>query len=121
MLKDTLKRERSNLGLSQLEFARRIGVSQQTVASWEVGRTSPDYEMLLKLSDMFETTTDYLLGKDIYPRKSKCDPEIVQIAKKIKDTPGMKPIFESLIRLSQKSMQDVRHFIEFQLVKEGKS
>ena len=50
--------------ISQKDFAKRLGVSQQTVASWEVGRTEPANDALKNIADYFNVTTDYLLGRD---------------------------------------------------------
>ena len=54
---------RKSQGLSQEELADRIGVSRQAVSRWELGSTMPDAPNLVKLADLFEVTTDYLLGQ----------------------------------------------------------
>lgn len=61
MLANNIKKARNNKHLSQRALADVIGVSQQTIGSWEVGRTSPDNDMLLKLSKFFGITVDELL------------------------------------------------------------
>jgi len=40
---------REGLGLSQQEFADRIGVTKQSVSSWETGTSEPSIENLLKI------------------------------------------------------------------------
>lgn len=40
---------REGLGLSQQEFAERIGVSKQAVSQWEAGVTAPSIENLLRV------------------------------------------------------------------------
>ena len=67
MLPKALKILRTNRKMSQKELADIIGVSQQTIGSWEVGRTSPDPDMINKLARFFNVTTDYLLGNDVPP------------------------------------------------------
>ncbi|MDU6360675.1 MAG: helix-turn-helix domain-containing protein [Clostridiales bacterium] len=62
MLTKRLKEERHLLGLSQKDLAKKIGVSQQTVGSWETGRTEPDQNSLKLLSDCFNVSLDYLMG-----------------------------------------------------------
>ncbi|WP_196590500.1 helix-turn-helix domain-containing protein [Pectinatus frisingensis] len=64
MLPEILKKERTNKGLSQANLATILGVSQQAIGSWEVGRTSPDPEMLKKIANYFNVSTDHLLGND---------------------------------------------------------
>lgn len=67
MLAQNIKKARTDKHLSQRALAYIIGVSQQTVGSWEVGRTSPDNEMLKKLAAFFNVSVDYLLGRTDEP------------------------------------------------------
>lgn len=62
MLKERIKEQRQKLKITQEELAKYIGVSQQTVGSWEVGRTEPNSKTLHKLSEIFHCTVEYLLG-----------------------------------------------------------
>lgn len=55
----TLRKEK---GLTQMELAERLNVSRQAVSRWEVGAAVPSTENLKVLSELFETTVDYLLG-----------------------------------------------------------
>lgn len=47
----------------QLDIAKSLGVARQTVANWIHGKTIPDGILLAKLSDYFNVSVDYLLGK----------------------------------------------------------
>jgi len=58
-----LKDLREKSELSQQKLADLLGITQQAVAKWEAGKAEPDTATLLKLSDIFKVTTDYLLGK----------------------------------------------------------
>lgn len=58
--------ERKNKDLSQAQLAEMLGVSQQTISKYENGSREPDNATLLKLSKMFDVSTDYLLEN---PRK----------------------------------------------------
>ena len=64
MVVNRLKDLRTTRQISQKDFAKRLGVSQQTVASWEVGRTEPANDALKNIADYFNVSTDYLLGRD---------------------------------------------------------
>ena len=64
MVVNRLKDLRIARQISQKDFAKRLGVSQQTVASWEVGRTEPANDALKNIADYFNVSTDYLLGRD---------------------------------------------------------
>lgn len=50
---------------SQNELANILFVNQTAVSQWERGVTTPSPNLLLKLCDLYQTTTDYLLGRDI--------------------------------------------------------
>ena len=67
MLPEVLKKERNKKGLSQMALSKILGISQQTIGSWETGRTSPDLVSLTKLSTLFDISTDYLLGMTNIP------------------------------------------------------
>lgn len=69
MFYEKLKENRKKLGLSQEALAEKLNVSKQTVSKWESGISMPDIENLVKLSNLFNISTDYLL-KD---RKSDSD------------------------------------------------
>lgn len=57
-----LKEMRKKSGLSQTELAGRLGVTQQAVGKWESGRSSPDPATVVRIAEILNTTTDYLLG-----------------------------------------------------------
>ena len=56
---------RKQHGLSQDDFANLFNVSRQTVSNWENGRSYPDLEMIIKISDYFKISTDELLKNDV--------------------------------------------------------
>ena len=59
---DELKRLREAAGLSQVQLALRLGVSQSTVANWEIGRRAPQARHLIKLAKILGCSVDALLG-----------------------------------------------------------
>lgn len=67
MLGQRILEMRTNLGWSQMELAKRLGVAKQTVSNWENDNIQPSIEMLVRLSRLFGVTTDYLLGLDNIP------------------------------------------------------
>lgn len=66
-----IKRYRTRLGLSQEELADRIFVTRQSVSNWENGRTYPDLQSLLRLSDLFGLSLDELIKGDIETMKEE--------------------------------------------------
>ena len=52
---------RRNKGLTQEELAERLDVSRQAVAKWESGQVYPDINNLIRISNLFNVTVDYLV------------------------------------------------------------
>lgn len=59
-----LKDAREKRGLSQDELAMKMHVSRQAVSKWETGRSYPDIEKLLQLSEIFQISLDELVKGD---------------------------------------------------------
>lgn len=49
---DILRSERIKAGKTQDEIARYLRVTRQTISSWEIGRTVPNYNMLRLLAEV---------------------------------------------------------------------
>ena len=72
MFGDILKKLREQSGVSQKKLAEEIHVSQQTVGSWEVNRTTPNPDLMNRVADYFNVSLDYLLGRETTnPSKEK--------------------------------------------------
>lgn len=57
---------RKGEGLNQVEFSKKIGLTKQTVSNYETGTRQPGLDIILKISEVFNISTDYLLGKSNY-------------------------------------------------------
>ena len=64
MFGDRLKTARQREGVSQAKLAEHLNISQQTVAKWESknSKTTPDPEMIVRISKFFNVSTDWILG-----------------------------------------------------------
>ncbi len=49
-------------GYSQNELAQKIGITKGAIGMYETDKRQPDYDILIKLADLFNVTTDYLLS-----------------------------------------------------------
>lgn len=66
----TLKERRSQLDLTQQEVAKKLYISRQTISNWENGKSYPDLDMLIKISDVYHVSIDSLLKGDQELKKS---------------------------------------------------
>lgn len=56
---------RKKAGWSQEELADKMNVTRQSVSKWEGAQSVPDLEKMLRLSELFGVSTDYLLKDEI--------------------------------------------------------
>ena len=64
MFGDMIKNLRQSRSLNQVQLAVSLNVSKQTVSNWENNNILPSIEMLVKISQFFSVSTDYLLELD---------------------------------------------------------
>lgn len=59
-----ISRLRKEKELTQNDIADKVGVTAQAVSKWENDQATPDIDILVKLSDIFDISLDELLGKE---------------------------------------------------------
>lgn len=64
MLGERILELRAAHNWTQVQLAQKLNVSKQAVSNWENNNILPSIDMLVKLSKIFSTTTDYLLSLD---------------------------------------------------------
>ena len=62
MLSERIRQLRLERNMSQVDLAKRLNVTKQRVSNWENDNIQPSIEMLVKLSQVFAVSTDYMLG-----------------------------------------------------------
>ena len=67
ILTDKISELRKKNGWSQEELAGQLGVSRQSVSKWESASSIPDLDKILKMSEIFGVSTDYLLKDSSEP------------------------------------------------------
>lgn len=72
-----MKAQRERLGMSQEDVAHAIYVSHQTMSSWENGKTYPDVQSLLLLSDLFGISIDDLVKGDVVTMRNMVSKDAV--------------------------------------------
>ena len=105
MLNENIKAIRKSKGLSQQELAVRLNIVRQTISKWEQGRSVPDSDLLISLSEVLETPVSTLLGETV--TETEADTlkaiseklEVINLQLAQRKTRGRKIIHWSLISL----------------------
>lgn len=77
-----LKYLRNEKDMSQEDLAKLLNVSRTSITNYELGRNEASTQILNKLSEIFDCSIDFLLGKtDIRNPKEKKEPDLLDLAK----------------------------------------
>ena len=97
MLGERLKHLRSQSNKTQQQIADKLGITRAAYSHFENDRNQPDSDTIVKLAEIFEVTTDYLLGKE---QSQDNDPNLL-VAAHIDDD------------VSEQDMEDILRYIEY--------
>lgn len=64
MFCERIKELRISNCMNQVEFGNKLGVTKQSISNWENNNIQPSIDMLIKISNTFSVSSDYLLGLD---------------------------------------------------------
>jgi len=70
-----LKEARINKKFSQVQVKQHTGINNKTLSGYENGVSEPDYDTLKVLCDLYEVSTDWVLGNTNNPNSSLTDAE----------------------------------------------
>ena len=110
MFDERLKLLRKKCGYTQVSLAETLGVSKGTVAMWETGKRTPDFETLIRLSDLFDVRTDYILGKSNDSSSAKLsDDDIEQLGRQELESvyTDLMKLYLSLDSFGQKDVENL--------------
>lgn len=85
---DNLRRRATELGLSNAEVARRIGLAERRYANYVIGRREPDLATLVRIADILGVTADDLLRPSGTANKTTAVDDLrtrLQLAAKVLD------------------------------------
>ena len=66
---DRLKQLREVRQVSAYAIARDLGITKQSVHTWETTKTVPSADKLVELADLLECSVDYLVGRSDDPQR----------------------------------------------------
>ena len=70
---ETLKKLRKQKDMTQEQLADYLNISPQAVSRWEISSTLPDITLVPMLANIFDVTTDTLLGVDIDAKEKRIE------------------------------------------------
>lgn len=112
-LADRIKELRKSNKLTQEELGKILGVGKTTISMYETSNSTPNDEIKLKISEYFNVSLDYLLGKTNIKNHNNTTPED-KINKTLKDN-GLETIaahFEGE-EFTKDDLEDIENFISY--------
>ncbi len=78
---ENLKILRKQKNITQTKLSVDIEISQELVSQYELGKSNPTIENLVKIANYFNCSTDFLLGRTNIPTKiNKIDKENIELS-----------------------------------------
>lgn len=111
-MKDRIKQIRKRLDLTQQEFADKIGIKQNTVATYEMGRTTPSDRAIFSICQTFNVNETWLrTGEGEMFNQSKTS-ELEALAQKYGLLPGAIVALEKFVGLNPEERQIVLDYVD---------
>ncbi|WP_043883799.1 helix-turn-helix domain-containing protein [Caldanaerobacter subterraneus] len=114
-----LRQLREEKGLLQKDVAKILGITPSAYGYYEQGKREPSMEVLKKLSDFFNVSIDYLLGRtdirspvDEITEAVSDDPELFEFWNTLKEREDLKLLFKQTKKLSPKDIKQIIRIIK---------
>lgn len=99
----TIRNLRIERGLSQMDLAKALKISQSSIALWESGERSPRFASVKKLADFFRVPVSAFAADQVQP-----DPEYLEhVSERIASNPRLRILFDRSNMLSDEDMDTV--------------
>lgn len=106
-----LKQLRESLGMTQDELAKKLNLTQSTIAYYENGKKMPTLENAIIITNLLNTSLDYLVGVS--------DCQNTENIKESEDIYCSDAILDDISNLSCESLKSLKEFVEFLKFKDG--
>ncbi|WP_433595159.1 helix-turn-helix domain-containing protein [Lysinibacillus xylanilyticus] len=97
--------------ISQIEFAKKIGVSNAVLSRYESGDRKPDYDTLQLIADFFEVSIDYLLGRTDTPSLTPEDQDEAEF-QAFANNPKLNVFYKELPESEEEAVERLREIWE---------
>ncbi|HFD2043956.1 TPA: helix-turn-helix domain-containing protein [Clostridium perfringens] len=84
-----LKELRNEKELSQKELANILQVAPSTISMWEQDKREPDGDMIMKIANYFDVSTDYILGRNNNTNSYKYTKELGKRLKSLRESKNL--------------------------------
>ncbi|AUJ25443.1 MULTISPECIES: helix-turn-helix domain-containing protein [Virgibacillus] len=119
-----IKRLREQQGWTQQQLADKLQLSRSVIAKWENSHVTPDISSLMKLSDLFHVSIDYLAGNNTFHENviaelkhvfqtsdQSFDDEAVEIMEYVMTFPEIKERLFQLKQLTPKKQHSIHELL----------
>lgn len=62
VLPDRIREARQRCGYTQVTLSKALSVSRSLVSAWEQGTNTPTIKQLIRMTELFHVSADYLIG-----------------------------------------------------------
>lgn len=105
---------RRKYNLNQFDVANKLNISPSAIGMYEQGRRQPDNEMIKKIANLFDVSTDYLLDNDSVSKQIENnidDPELNQTLKTLAENEFDRTLFKKYGELTEEKKKIVMSVI----------
>ncbi|GLY11343.1 helix-turn-helix domain-containing protein [Bacillus badius] len=109
LLSERLIKLRKENKKTQQQVADFLGITRPAYTAYERGTRQPDYEILQKLADYYDTNTDYLLGRSDNPHPmSEDEREMLKFFR----NPELNLFFREMKESPEEQLEELREIWE---------
>lgn len=96
---------RRRIGINQQQLAEKLHISPSTVGMYEQGRRTPNVDILVQMSRIFNVSLDYLItGSEFTPASEK-----ISIDSKPHNTPCCQCCYQKIVDVLRENMSPYAH------------
>lgn len=106
-----LRKLRNEAGMTGDELGKILGCTKTAISYWETGRVKIDDVTLVKIAQLFNVTTDYLLGNDHLKKRSTEAHDYEQNIEKLDDNVNI--VYSDLAGLDDSEIAELKQFYNF--------
>ena len=108
-----LRSAREKKGWSQTYVCQKLGISNSTLSGYERNYREPDVDMISTFAELYDVSTDYLLGRDeqknddLPPLLADLDPDLVKRFIEVMNNPLEDYFFHDILSASKEEREEI--------------